>query len=96
MKRKREIMLFMTRWSIKEDNYEAAVQRFSENPPEIPKGVTQVGRWHELGTGDGFALFETDDPTALSKYILSWADIVDQHMHAVVDDEAIAKALSQM
>ncbi len=87
-------MKYMTRWSIKEENFSAAVERFSTNPPEVPEGVTMLGRWHEMGSGDGFALFEADDPVAVSKYVLAWADIVDQKVYPVVDDAEIAQALS--
>jgi len=87
-------MKYMTRWSIKEENFPAAVERFSTNPPEVPEGVTMLGRWHEMGSGDGFALFEADDPVAVSKYVLAWADLVDQKVYPVVDDAEIARALS--
>lgn len=87
-------MLYMARWSIREDNFAAALERFSQNPPELPAGVSMLGRWHEMGTGDGFALFESSDPVAVSRYILAWADLVDQKVYPVVDDEAIAAALS--
>ncbi len=89
-------MKYMTAWNVKEENFRAVVKRFSKNPPEVPEGVTMLGRWHRMGGGDGFALFETDDPVALSSYILAWADIVDQQVYAVVEDEEIAQALSQM
>ena len=89
-------MLYMTRWSIKEEMYHDAVERFTKNPPKVPAGVKQIGRWHELGSGDGFALYEANDPVAFSQYVLSWADLVDQHIHVVIEDEAIARALSKM
>jgi hypothetical protein len=87
-------MKYMTRWSIKEENFAAAVERFSTNPPEVPEGVRMLGRWHEMGSGDGFALFESDDPVAVSRYILAWSDLVDQKVYPVVDDTEVAQALS--
>ena len=87
-------MKYMTRWSIREEYFAAAVERFSKNPPEIPEGLTMLGRWHQMGSGDGFALFETDDPVALSRYILAWADLVDQEVCAVIEDAEVAQALS--
>ena len=87
-------MKYITKWSIKEENFPAAVERFRNNPPEIPAGVTMHGRWHQMGGGDGFSLLEADDPIALSRYILAWADLVDQEVFAVVDDAEIAQALS--
>ena len=87
-------MKFMTRWSIKEEHYAAAVERFATNPPDMPEGLTMLGRWHQTGTGDGFALFETDDPVAITKYVMAWADLVDQVVYPVVEDAEVAEALS--
>jgi len=84
---------YMTVWSISEDNFADAVQRFSTENPQPPAGVTMLGRWHEMGTGKGFALFETDDPVALATYIMKWADLVDQQIVPVIDDHEVAKAL---
>ena len=64
------------------------------NDPQTPEGVTMLGRWHQMGSGDGFALIETDDPVGLSRFIMAWADLVDQQVYAVVEDADIAAALS--
>ena len=80
-------MKYITRWHIKEHNMEAAVERFTQAPPELPEGLTMHGRWHEMATGRGFAFLETDDPVALSKYLLAWSDLVDQEVHPVVGDD---------
>jgi hypothetical protein len=87
-------MKYMTRWSIKEDNFAAVLERFTTNDPQTPEGVTMLGRWHQMGSGDGFALIETDDPVGLSRFIMAWADLVDQQVYAVVEDADIAAALS--
>ena len=89
-------MKYMCTWSVKEENFNAAIERFTQNPPAVPEGVTMVERWHQMGSGDGFTLFETEDAVALSRYILAWADLVDQQIYAVVDEEEIGQALSQM
>lgn len=88
-------MKYMTKWSIKEENLPAAVERFSNDPPDLPEGVTMVGRWHQMGSGDGFALFEADDPIAMSRYVMAWADLVDQEVYPVLDDEEIGQAIAQ-
>ena len=46
-----------------------------------------------MGTGKGFSLLEADDPVALSKYQLAWADLVDLKIVPVVGDEEIETAL---
>ncbi len=87
-------MLYMTRWSIKEENTPAVIKRFTSSPPALPPGVKMLGRWHEMGSGDGFALVEASDPIAVTRYILAWADLVDQKVYAVITDEGIGQALS--
>jgi hypothetical protein len=52
-----------------------------------------IGRWHEMGTGDGFALFETDDSTSLASYTMVWADLVDQQIVPVIEDDDVKRAL---
>jgi hypothetical protein len=87
-------MLYMTRWSIKEENFPAVIERFATADPQTPEGVTMLGRWHQMGSGDGFSLFETDDPAALARFVMAWGDLVDQEVCAVVEDAEIVKALS--
>lgn len=58
------------------------------------KYITMHGRWHQMGGGDGFSLIEAEDPIAVSRYVLAWADLVDQQIYAVLDDAEIAQALS--
>jgi hypothetical protein len=87
-------MKYIVRWSIKENNFPAAVERFKTSDPQPTEGVTLLARWHEMGNGDGFSLVEATDPIALSRFILQWADLVDQQIFPVVDDAEIAQALS--
>jgi len=86
-------MKYMSVWTIKPENLKAAVNRFKEANPEPGSGVELVTRWHEVGTGKGFALLEADDPIALSRFMVAWADLVDQKIVPVVDDSEIAQAL---
>ncbi|MCL7937781.1 MAG: DUF3303 domain-containing protein [marine benthic group bacterium] len=86
-------MLYVTHWKIKEEHLEEAVARFSNAPPEIPAGVKMIGRWHAMGTGEGFSLMESDDPVAISSYVYAWADLVEQRVFPVIDDEGISKAM---
>lgn len=84
-------MKYITVWSIRPENMKAVVKRFQEGDPKIP-GV-KMTRFHEMGTGRGFSLVESDDPVAVSKLALAWADLVDQKTIAVVGDAEVAAAL---
>jgi hypothetical protein len=46
-----------------------------------------------MGTGRGVTLIEADDPIAVTKYALAWADLVDQKIVPVVGDAEVAVAL---
>jgi len=85
-------MKYITVWSIRPENMKAAIKRFKEAEPKIP-GV-KMTRFHEMGTGRGFSITESDDPVAVAKFALAWADLVDQKTVAVVDDAEVAKALA--
>ena len=88
-------MKYMSVWSIAPENVEAVAKRFKEADPKMGPGAKLLGRWHEVGTGKGYGLFEADDPVELSKFFFAWSDLVDQKVVPVVEDEEIAKALSE-
>ena len=84
-------MKYMMTFSIAPGDVMATRKRFAE--PEPTEGIKLVGRWHEMGTSKGFALIETDDPVAISKFFVYWADLVDIKVVPVIDDEQMGKAL---
>lgn len=86
-------MHYVVVWSIKPEQFEAVIERFATADPAPEAGTKLLGRWHEMGTGKGFSLIESDDPVSLSKYQLAWADLVDLKIVPVVGDEEIARAL---
>jgi Protein of unknown function (DUF3303) len=86
-------MKYMISFTVRPENVKAAIERFKETGGKAPGGVTIIGRWHEMGTGHGFVLVETDDPVALSRFAIAWGDLADQKTVAVVEDAQIAAAL---
>ena len=86
-------MKYMTTWTIRPENVKAAIARFKETGGQTPAGVTIIGRWHEMGTGRGVAVVEFDDPVAVSKFSLTWADLLDQTTVAVIEDAQLAAAM---
>jgi hypothetical protein len=83
---------YMMTWSFAPEKFDAVKKRFGENA-EPMDGITQISRWHEVGTGRGFRVIETDDPVALTKLNIYWSDLLVLKTVPVVDDEAAAKAL---
>jgi hypothetical protein len=90
----RKSMKYMSVWSIKPENIGAALKRFKEANPEMGAGAKLLGRWHEAGMGKGFSLIEADDPLAMTRFAAAWADLAEQRIFPVLDDEEMAKALS--
>lgn len=86
-------MKYMLVWFFPPENEKAVRKRFMEANPVPPPGVKIVGRWHEMGTGKGFTLFESDDPVGVSKVFLAWGDLVYQKVVPVLDDQELSKAL---
>jgi hypothetical protein len=87
-------MKFMSTWSFPSGNLPDAAERFlaGEGAPE--QGVTLLGRWHNVDLSGGCALYETDDPTALYKGALKWADLLDFNTVAVIEDAAVGPLLA--
>ena len=85
-------MKYVITWTFTPENQKAAIKRFEENS-EPMDGIKQIARWHIVGTKRGFRVIETDDPVALSKLSIYWADLLDMKVEPVVDDDEIGKAL---
>jgi len=86
-------MKYMSVWSISPENLPAVLERWTKHNPMPGKGVEMLGRYHEMGTGKGYALFEAKSPGALAKYLLGWADLCDQKVVPVLDDKEMKRAL---
>ena len=86
-------MKFMVTWKVPTENFKAAMARVKATGRETPPGVKFLGRWHETGTGKGFALLEVEDMTAFTGLLMSWEDLSNQTVVPVVEDEDILKNL---
>ncbi len=53
-------------------------------------GVKLIGRWHDLSRGTGALNAETDDPAALTEFLLHWNGAIDilEATPVLDDDEA--------
>jgi hypothetical protein len=87
-------MKLMVTWKIPVENFKQAMQRLKTQTQEkAPAGFKLLGRWHETGTGKGFALVEVEDMTAFTGLLMSWEDLSNQTVVPVVEDEVILKNL---
>jgi hypothetical protein len=86
------LMKYLLSWRIHEDKRHEAFKAFSamtaeDDRADMGENVTLVGRWHDLVAFEGALICETDDPTAVPKWILNWNHIIDCDVTPVLDDE---------
>lgn len=83
-------MKFMVTWKVHEDKRHEALKAFSamrdEDDSRDLGGVRLIGRWHDVIGFTGVAIAETDDPQALSAWLLNWNGVIDVQSVPVLDD----------
>ncbi len=83
-------MKFMVTWKVHEDKRHDALKTFSAMSDEDDSrdlgGVRLIGRWHDVIGFTGVAIAETDDPKALSDWLLNWNGVIDVQSVPVLDD----------
>ena len=83
-------MKFMVTWKVQEDKRHEALNAFSamsdEDDSKDLGGVRLIGRWHDVIGFTGVAIAETDDPKALSPWLLNWNGVIDVQSVPVLDD----------
>jgi hypothetical protein len=90
-------MKFMITWQLHEGKLHDTLSMFSQMTPEQDKAlmgerIQLIGRWHNLVSGQGVAVFESDSAEALATYALNWNKFMDLDITVVIDDEE-ARAL---
>jgi hypothetical protein len=54
------------------------------------KGVTLIGRWHDVNARCGVAILEAADAAAMGRYLNQWSTLRDLDVAPVLDDEESA------
>ena len=84
-------MKYMVQWRVHEDKRHEALKAFSGmSSADEETGLSDlnvIGRWHDVIGFTGVAIVETDDPKALSKWVLNWNSIIDLEAIPVFDDD---------
>ncbi len=93
-------MKFMVTWRVHEDKRHEALKTFSAMSDEDDSrdlgGVRLIGRWHDVIGFTGVAIAETDDPKALSAWLLNWNGVIDVQSVPVLDDNETREIGSQV
>jgi hypothetical protein len=88
------VMKFMSTWTFQAGVIPEAAARFLAGEGSPEPGTTLLGRWHNADTSGGFALYETNDPAALYRGALKWADLLDFNLELVIEDADAGAALA--
>lgn len=88
-------MQFMTVYTFRPEHANSATERFLETGGQPPKGAKMISRWHDVSGGRGFALSESDDPVAMTKWCRQWNDLLSFEIIPVVTDEQVTQAISE-
>jgi hypothetical protein len=91
-------MLFLITWKIYDDKKLDCFRIFMNMNEEAianehASTIKIVGRWHDLGSGSGVCVAETDDSSALSAWMVSWAGLCDIKVRPVTDDNTSREIL---
>ena len=60
---------------------------------QFPEGSTKLARYHDLTSGSGIVLIETDDPTLAIRHVNPWTEVCDSTISPVVDDKTALEIL---
>ncbi len=91
-------MKFMVTYAVHQGKMHDAFKTFgqmTDADDEADRGGVQlIGRWHDVGAGNGVAICESDDLAAVHSWALNWNSIIDLEITAVLDDDE-AKAVAK-
>ena len=86
-------MLFYTHFQYSAENRDTVHQRFKETGGTPPPNVTMLGRWHSIEGNRGILVAESDDPSAIAKWLNDWTDLVSFEVTPVLSDEQFLKVI---
>jgi hypothetical protein len=88
-------MLFMVIEHFKDRDAKAVYARFRDKGRMAPDGLTYVGSWIEANFDRCFQLMECEDAGLLQDWILSWGDLADFEIVAVVPSKETAEIVGR-
>ena len=87
-------MLFISSWRILPGHRDVVIERFAKTGGRAPEGIRILGRWHDISDGTGFAVSESDDISAMTRWALEWNDVMEMHVRPALTDEQMGAVLA--
>lgn len=88
-------MKFVIHYTLGPGQRDAAQGRFVETGGGAPAGVTMLERLHCAQGLEGFVICESNDATALAKWMQEWTDLLTFRVLPVIDDLAMAQMIGR-
>ena len=89
-------MKVMSVYSIRPGCAAATAKRFLAGDATPPAGIKLLGRWHKSDGSGGYSLFEVDSVALLYQFAVSWAEVLEIHSTAVIEDAEAGPALAKV
>ncbi len=89
-------MKFISSYTFRTGCQPEAAKRFLDGKANPPAGLKLLGRWHKTDGTGGYSLLESDNPTAMYEFSIYWADLLEIHSTAVVDDSEAGPVLAKL
>ncbi|MGR5066636.1 DUF3303 domain-containing protein [Photobacterium sp. DNB22_13_2] len=92
-------MTFLISWQLYQGRLHPVLAHFSKLTEEQDKAlmgpeITLIGRWHDLVSGTGVCIVESDSVEAVTAYALKWNSEMEITVQPVVDD-AMAREMGE-
>src|SRR5215213_8112965 len=89
-------MKYIVTYEIRPAGRNDAIARFKATGGPVPPGATMLGRWTRADFSGGYVLVESDDVKAVLQFALTWNDLMEIRVEAVVEDAELADVLGRM
>ncbi len=89
-------MKVMSVYSIRPGCVASAAKRFVAGEATPPAGIKLLGRWHKSDGSGGYSLFEADSLAVLYEFAVSWAEVLEIHSTAVIEDAEAGPVLAKV
>ena len=87
-------VLFMVIERFRSQDAAAVYRRFAAEGRMMPEGLTFVDSWVEASNARCFQLIESDDVTAIQRWVARWQDLVEFEVVPVAPGKQTAAALT--
>ncbi|KLV02521.1 DUF3303 domain-containing protein [Photobacterium aphoticum] len=86
-------MTFLISWQIYQGRTHDVLAHFAQLTKEqddalMGDDITLIGRWHDVVSGAGVCVVESNSIEAVTAYALRWNNDMDISVQPVIDDEA--------